>query len=103
MRALVTGGGGFLGRAIVEQLVARGDQVRVLARGDYPDLPTLGVECVRGDLRDFVATRAACAGIDVVFHAAGVAGVWGPWEHYYGINVLGTRNVIESCRIQGVP
>jgi nucleoside-diphosphate-sugar epimerase len=103
MRALVTGGGGFLGRAIVEQLLERGDRVRSLARGTYAELARLGVECLRGDVRDAEATRAACAGMDVVFHAAGVAGVWGPWEHYWGINVLGTRHVIEGCRQHRVP
>ena len=44
MRALVTGGGGFLGRAIIEQLLARGDQVKSFARGIYPDLSARGVE-----------------------------------------------------------
>jgi 2-alkyl-3-oxoalkanoate reductase len=102
MRALVTGGGGFLGRSIVEQLVARGDSVRILARGHYPELERLGAECLRGDVRDATTTRAACAGMEVVFHAAGVAGIWGPWEHYHGINVLGTRHVIEGCREHGV-
>lgn len=103
MRALVTGGGGFLGRAIVEQLVARGERVRVLARGRYPELEPLGVACIRGDLRDSEVTQAACEGMDVVFHAAGVAGIWGPWDHYYRINVLGTRHVIAGCRRHGVP
>lgn len=103
MRALVTGGGGFLGRAIALALLQRGDRVRSLARGNYPELGRLGVECLRGDVRDADTTRAACAGMDVVFHAAGVAGVWGPWEHYYGINVLGTRHVIEGCRQHRVP
>ncbi|MEX0678113.1 MAG: NAD-dependent epimerase/dehydratase family protein [Pirellulales bacterium] len=103
MRALVTGGGGFLGRAIVGQLLARGDRVRSLARGDYPELERLGVECVQGDLRDAKATRGACAGMEVVFHAAGIAGIWGPWNDYYGINVVGTRHVIEGCREHRVP
>lgn len=103
MRALVTGGGGFLGRSIVGQLVARGDRVRSFARGRYPELERLGVECLRGDLRDVEATSAACAGMDAVFHAAGVAGIWGPWDHYYGVNVLGTRNVLEGCRRHDVP
>ncbi len=103
MRALVTGGGGFLGRYVVQQLLVRGDTVRSLVRGDYPQLAALGVECLRGDLRDAAATRAACAGVDVVFHVAGVAGIWGPWDHFYGINVLGTRHVIEGCRQHGVP
>ncbi len=103
MRALVTGAGGFLGQYLVEQLVARGDRVRTLARGDYPALARLGVETVRADLRDRATTIDACADIDVVFHAAGVAGIWGPWEHYYGINYLGTENVIQGCRQYRVP
>ncbi len=103
MRALVTGGGGFLGNAIITQLLARGDHVRSLARGDYPELARMGVECVRGDLRDAATTEAACADRDVVFHAAAVAGIWGPWEHFYGINVLGTRYVIAGCQKHGVP
>jgi nucleoside-diphosphate-sugar epimerase len=103
MRVLVTGGGGFLGRAIIQQLLARGDQVRSLARGAYPELASLGVECVQGDVRDAGDTQAACADRDVVFHTAAVAGIWGPWEHFHGINVLGTRNVIDACRTRGVP
>jgi len=102
VKALVTGGGGFLGRYIVEQLLARGDSVRVLARGKYPELTDQGVEVLPVDLRDAESTAAACAGSDVVFHAAGVAGIWGPWDHYYGINTLGTRHVLAGCRRQGV-
>jgi nucleoside-diphosphate-sugar epimerase len=103
MLALVTGAGGFLGQYLVEQLLARGDRVRALARGNYPELECLGAQCVTADLRDALATRAACAGVDVVFHAAGVAGIWGPWEHYYGINVVGTQNIIAGCREHRVP
>jgi len=103
MHALVTGGGGFLGRAIVKQLLARSDRVRSLSRGDYPELKTLGVEGVRGDLRDGKTVALACQGIDCVFHTAAVAGIWGPWKTYYGINVLGTRNVLDGCRQERVP
>lgn len=103
MHALVTGGGGFLGLYIVEQLVARGDKVRVLCRGRYPRLEELGVELVSGDVRDGNLIRRGCAGIDTVFHVAAVSGVWGPWEHYYGINTLGTENVIAGCRANDVP
>lgn len=102
MHALVTGGGGFLGRYIVEQLVARGDRVRSFGRGRYPELAALGVEVVQGDLRNEEQTVAACAGIDVVFHVAGAAGIWGSWEHFYGINVLGTENVISGCCRHGI-
>jgi nucleoside-diphosphate-sugar epimerase len=102
MNALVTGAGGFLGRYIVEQLLARGDRVRAFARGSYPELTALGVEVVQGDVRAAAAVQAACQGMDVVFHAAGVAGIWGPWDYYYGINTLGTRHVIDGCLTAGV-
>ncbi|MCU0962619.1 MAG: NAD-dependent epimerase/dehydratase family protein, partial [Pirellulaceae bacterium] len=70
MKALVTGAGGFLGQYIVEQLVARGDEVRGLSRGVYPALAQLGVEWVQADVADVGAVRAAVDGVDVVFHAA---------------------------------
>jgi nucleoside-diphosphate-sugar epimerase len=101
-QALVTGGGGFLGLYIVEQLVARGDRVRVLCRGNYPRLAELGVECVAGDIRDLASVASACAGVDTVFHVAAVSGIWGSWQHYYGINTQGTENVIAACRAQRV-
>jgi nucleoside-diphosphate-sugar epimerase len=103
MNALVTGAGGFLGLYIVEQLRARGDRVRALCRGRYPELEALDVEIVRADIRDARASAEACRGIDVVFHVAGVAGIWGPWSHYHSINVQGTANIIAACRKQRVP
>ncbi len=102
LMALVTGGGGFLGGAIVEQLLARGDRVRSFARGAYPGLADLGVEVRRGDLRDAQAVGQACAGCDVVFHVAAKAGVWGRYAAYYEPNVVGTLNVLAACREQGV-
>jgi nucleoside-diphosphate-sugar epimerase len=103
MHCLVTGGGGFLGRYIVEQLVARGDTVRTYSRGRYPELEALGVETVPGDLADVERLRVACRGIDAVFHTAAVPGVWGPWKQFYDTNVVGTQNVLSACRVQGVP
>ena len=102
MRALVTGGGGFLGQAISRQLVARGDQVRSLARGDYPALRELGVETIRGDIADGSVVIEAAHGCDVVFHVAAKAGVWGPYADYHRANVEGTRAVLNACRLAGV-
>ena len=102
MNTLVTGGGGFLGRYIVEQLVARGDSVRVLCRGSYGELDALGVETVRASLTDRRAAVEACRDIDVVYHVASVAGIWGPWEYFHSVNVLGTQNIVEGCRQHGV-
>src|SRR5438552_18349556 len=95
MHALVTGGGGFLGLYLVEQLAARGETVRVLCRGRYPRLDELGIECISGDIRDPAAVNRACAGVDAVFHVAAVLGICGPWARYYGINTLGNRKVIS--------
>jgi nucleoside-diphosphate-sugar epimerase len=102
LTALVTGAGGFLGQYIVEQLVARGDCVRALVRRKMPALEALGVMCVSGDVRELADLKHACRGVDVVFHTAAVAGIWGPWRHYYDTNVLGTKNVISACVHGGV-
>jgi nucleoside-diphosphate-sugar epimerase len=102
VRALVTGGGGFLGSAICRALMARGDDVRSLSRGAHPELAELGVEHVRGDLTDADAVRYAVEGVDTVFHTAALAGVWGPRKAFHGANVVGTRNVLEACRQGGV-
>lgn len=97
-RVLVTGGSGFLGRAIAARLVARGDRVRTLARRHAPDLERLGVDQRQGDIADAAAVAQACAGMDAVIHTAAKAGVWGPYETYYEPNVRGTQNVIAACR-----
>ncbi len=102
MRMLVTGGGGFLGRYIVEQLVSRGDNVRVFSRKQYPELKKLGVETVQGDIRDANAITKATEGIDAIFHVAAVPGVWGAWKMFHSINTIGTENVIAACRKNSV-
>lgn len=102
-QVLVTGGGGFLGRYIVEQLRERGDAVTVFARGNYPELARIGATVARGDLQDARAIAAACAGMDAVFHVAARPGIWGTWDSFYTANVVGTQNVIDACRAQRVP
>lgn len=99
---LVTGGGGFLGRYIVEQLLQHGESVRVFSRQRYAELEALGVECISGDLRDKEAVEKAVKGCEVVYHVAAIAGIWGRWEDYYGINVEGTQNIIDACRAWNV-
>lgn len=98
---LVTGGGGFIGRAIVERLLQSGVRVRVLGRGEYPDLAARGVECIRGDITDEATVERAIAGCDTVFHVAAKAGVWGRWDDYVRPNVWGTRKVIRACKAHG--
>ena len=99
---LVTGGNGFLGSAVVRQLVARGERVRSLQRSDAPELRALGVEVVRTDLADARGVLDAADGCEAVMHIGAKAGVWGPYVEYYQANVVGTRNVIEACRAHGI-
>lgn len=94
----MTGGGGFLGRYIVEQLLGEGHQVTALSRGTYPELVEAGVQFIQADVRDSAAIAAACEGMEAVFHTAAVPGVWGSWQKYHGINTIGTENVIAACR-----
>jgi 2-alkyl-3-oxoalkanoate reductase len=102
MTALVTGGGGFLGGAIIDQLLARGESVRSISRGTYPELEAKGVQCFQGDLADKEAVEEAAKGCDIVYHVAAKAGVWGSFESYFEANVVGTRNVIEACKNNGI-
>ena len=102
MKALVTGGGGFLGAAIVRGLLQRGATVRSYSRHQHQALLELGVEQTQGDLADAPAIAAAVAGCDLVFHVAAKAGIWGKYEDYHRANVIGTGNVIAACRQHGV-
>jgi nucleoside-diphosphate-sugar epimerase len=101
-KILVTGGGGFLGGAIVKRLVERGEHVRSFSRGRYAALEALGVEQLQGDLGDPHDVASACQGVDTVYHVAAKAGIWGPYAAYHAANLTGTENVIKACRQQGV-
>ena len=90
MRAFVTGGGGFIGGAVIRRLLAEGDDVRTLVRpGEAtPLLEGLPVERVVGDLADLDALRRGCEGCERVFHMAALYSFWGhPWEEFYRTNV----------------
>jgi len=102
MNALVTGGGGFLGGAIVRLLTERGDKASSFSRGDYPQLRELGVAQLRGDLADREAVIRATEGCDIVFHVAARAGIWGSFAEFHRANVTGTENVIAACRHNGI-
>ncbi len=103
MNCLVTGGGGFLGLAIVKQLLAQGHHVRTFQRGDYSELTKLNAAQIRGDLLDPNALAEAAHGIDAVFHVAARPGVWGSYKDFHQPNVIGTQNVIDACKRHNVP
>ncbi len=108
-RFLVTGGAGFIGSHIVEALVQRGDQVRVLdnlSTGHRQHVERFdGVEFVEGDIVDPATVAKAVQGIDCVFHQAALASVPRSVEHPLDTNaacVTGTLNVLDQARRAGV-
>jgi dihydroflavonol-4-reductase len=103
-KTLVTGGTGFLGRAVAMELLAAGREVRVLARQpDHPALVGLKVEVARGDLRDPVSLATAVRGCQRVFHVAADYRLWVPDpEAMYAVNVQGTKNLLAAAAEAGV-
>jgi 2-alkyl-3-oxoalkanoate reductase len=101
-RALVTGGTGFLGRRLVERLLADGRDVAVLGRTPAPDLERRGVRFIRAALDDAEAVGAACAGMNTIFHVAAKVGIWGRYDDFFRTNVLGTRALLDGARKHGV-
>lgn len=102
MKPFITGGGGFLGSAIVKQLAAKGCEVAVFGRSYYPHLEKFNVRQFQGDILDSDLLIKAMQGYDTVFHVAAKAGIWGPKHEFEQINVTGTRNVLGACFANGV-
>jgi len=103
-KTLVTGGTGFVGRAVVEELLAAGREVRVLARNpDHPALAGLAVDVAPGDLRDPDSLNRALTGCTRLFHVAADYRLWVPDPAtMYAINVEGTRSLLSAARSQGL-
>ncbi len=103
-KTLVTGGTGFVGRAVVLELLAAGRQVRVLARDPlHPALAGLAVEVARGDLRDAGSLAAAVQGCSRLFHVAADYRLWVPDpEAMYAANVQGTKDLLAAAAAVGV-
>lgn len=105
MRAVVTGGGGFVGGALCRRLAAMGHDVVALGRRP---VATAGADGVRSVVHDLAvpgstgSLAAILAGADCVFHTAAHVRMWGPRDDFVRGNVLATENVIEACRAAGV-
>ncbi len=96
-RVVVLGGSGFVGRAVVQRLVADGIETAVVARNAFPEAEGLGVRFLSGDIGDVDFLKNSLAGYDTVIHLASKTGIWGNKEEYRRTNVIGTHFVGDSC------
>lgn len=107
MQVLVTGGTGFIGAALVKELVAQGHAVRVFdndSRGNAAKLLGAGVEIIRGDVRDPAMLRVACAGVELIYHLAYINGTRYFYEiphQVLDVAVRGTLNVFDAAIAAG--
>ncbi len=103
LKVLVTGGQGFVGSALLRELVADERYLPLAtARREAPELESLGIEVRYGDLRREEFARSVCEGCDAVVHTAAKAGVWGRRAEYFEINYRATLNLLEGARAKGV-
>ncbi len=94
---LVTGGGGFLGKAIVKKLLKKNYSVTSFSRNFYPELKKMGVKQIQGDLSNKDDVIKAFQKQEGIFHVAAKPGLWGSFDQFYQVNVTGTKNVISAC------
>lgn len=102
MTALVTGGAGLIGSHIVDALLERGEQVRILDslhpqthRSGRPSWVPADVELIEGDVRDSDALARALRGVETVFHQAAFGGFTADISEYFDVNVTGTARIFD--------
>jgi len=105
MKALVTGGSGYIGSAVVRQLLEDNQEVKVVVRetDDLRNLTGLEVEYAYGDVRDYHSLCRALDGCDRVFHLAAIYAIWLSNPRIMdSVNVQGSKNVFEASLRRGI-
>src|SRR5947209_4517580 len=104
MRVLITGATGLLGGHLIKELQQRGEDIRalVLPVENADKLEKQGVEVVRGDITDAGTLGPAVQDVELIFHLAGMMGVWRPLSDYRLVNVTGSENLYKAAQKAGV-
>jgi dihydroflavonol-4-reductase len=105
MKTLLTGSTGFLGSAILRQLLEDGREVKVFIRekSDTTNIDGVDVEIAYGDLRDSDSLQSALSGCDVLYHTAAYYSLWNQDKRIiYDINVDGTRKILQAAQLQNI-
>ena len=104
MKVLITGATGLLGGHLMKELQQRGENIRalVLPVENADKLEKQGVEVVRGDITDASTLGPAVQDVDLIFHLAGMMGVWRPLSDYRLVNVTGSENLYKAAQKAGV-
>lgn len=105
---LLTGGSGFMGKAIVAELIdpaspLKPDLIRIFDLDEYKGKMDPRMELVRGDVRNYQQVSEACRNMDLVIHSAAIVD-WGTKseEEIFSVNVEGTKNIIQACKEQKI-
>lgn len=100
---LVTGGSGYFGVNLVNELIKRGDDVRIFDITEPPgDVVGSSVEFFRGDITDFNAVKKACKGVDTVYHTVALVPLSRAGKRFRAVNVDGTKCILEASLKSGV-
>jgi nucleoside-diphosphate-sugar epimerase len=104
-KIFITGGNGFLGKAIIKMLLQQTDLGEIISvgRSPQPELKKIGVTTVVADICDKKKIIEFSKGSDIIFHTAAKASIWGKYNDFYNTNVIGTENIIEACKVNNIP
>jgi len=103
-KVLVTGANGFIGSNLVKYLLDKQYEVKVLVRktSDLQFLDGLDIEYFYGDITDVKSLAEPVQDVDLLFHVAGLAFDWGPYDKYHQVNFVGTQNITNAALESGI-